>query len=155
MWQNADGGWATYEKTRGPAWLEQLNPSQVFGDIMIDYSHVECTSASLQGLVVAKKRFPGEFDEAIDTAIERGLAFLNAAQRPDGSFEGAWAVCFTYGTWFGVSGLLAAGIPASDPRIVRACAYLLKQQREDGGWGEHGDSSRQRRWIQAPDGQMF
>ena len=152
-WQNEDGGWATYEKTRGPAWLEQLNPSQVFGDIMIDYSHVECTSACIQGLVVGRKRFPGEFDEVIEKAIERGIAFLNKAQRPDGSFEGAWAVCFTYGTWFGVTGMLAAGIPASDERIVRACRYLLAQQRADGAWGEAGDSSRERKWIQAADGQ--
>ena len=37
--QNNDGGWATYENTRGPAWLEVLNPSGVFGDIMVDYSY--------------------------------------------------------------------------------------------------------------------
>ena len=47
-WQNEDGGWATYEKQRGGAWLEALNPSQVFGDIMVDYSYVECTSACIQ-----------------------------------------------------------------------------------------------------------
>ncbi|RME27250.1 MAG: squalene--hopene cyclase, partial [Deltaproteobacteria bacterium] len=38
-WQNADGGWATYEKRRGGGWLELLNPSDVFGDIMVDYSY--------------------------------------------------------------------------------------------------------------------
>ena len=37
-WQNDDGGWATYERQRGPAWLERLNPSQIFGEIMVDYS---------------------------------------------------------------------------------------------------------------------
>lgn len=152
--QNDDGGWATYEKTRGAPWLEQLNPSQVFGDIMIDYSHVECTSACIQGLVVARRRFRGELDEEIDRAIERGLSFLRAAQRPDGSFEGAWAVCFTYGTWFGVKGLLAAGVPPSDPAIVRAVNFLLRVQRADGAWGEHGDSSRERRYIQAPAGRV-
>ncbi len=30
-------GWATYENNRGFRWYEQLNPSEVFGDIMIDY----------------------------------------------------------------------------------------------------------------------
>jgi squalene cyclase len=34
--QNADGGWATYENTRGWRWFERLNPSEVFGDIMIE-----------------------------------------------------------------------------------------------------------------------
>ena len=29
--QNADGGFASYEKIRGPWWLELLNPAEVFG----------------------------------------------------------------------------------------------------------------------------
>jgi hypothetical protein len=40
--QNSDGGWASYENTRGGAWFELLNPAEVFGDIMIDYTYVEC-----------------------------------------------------------------------------------------------------------------
>ena len=34
-----DGGWATYEETRGGSWYEYLNPAEVFGDIMIDYTY--------------------------------------------------------------------------------------------------------------------
>jgi lanosterol synthase len=79
---------------------------------------------------------------------------LRRAQRSDGSFEGSWAVCFTYGTWFGVSGLLAAGAGPEDPAIRRACAFLEHRQRSDGGWGEHGDSCRERRWIEARDAGM-
>jgi squalene/oxidosqualene cyclase-like protein len=149
--QNEDGGVATYENTRAPKWLETLNPAHVFGEIMIDYSHVECTSAFLQALHAAKKVATTKELAAITRALAQGERFLRAEQRADGSFEGAWAVCFTYGTWFGVSGLLAAGVPASDPAIRRACAFLLEQQREDGGWGEHGDSCRERRYIHAPD----
>lgn len=48
--QNTDGGWATYENTRGWNWFEQLNPAEVFGDIMIDYSYVELSSACVTGL---------------------------------------------------------------------------------------------------------
>jgi len=29
--QNSSGGYATYELVRGPAWLELLNPAEVFG----------------------------------------------------------------------------------------------------------------------------
>lgn len=36
--QNPDGGWATYELNRGWNWFEWFNPSEVFGDIMIDYT---------------------------------------------------------------------------------------------------------------------
>ena len=39
------GGWATYELQRAPAALELLNPSEVFGKIMVDYEHVECRYA--------------------------------------------------------------------------------------------------------------
>jgi lanosterol synthase len=29
--QNPNGGFASYELIRGPSWLEQLNPAEVFG----------------------------------------------------------------------------------------------------------------------------
>lgn len=62
-------------------------------------------------------------------------------------------MCFTYGTWFGVSGLLAAGVGPEDPAVRRACAFLEAKQRRDGGWGEHGDSCRERRWVEAREAQ--
>jgi lanosterol synthase len=156
-WQNDDGGWATYERQRGGAWLEALNPSQVFGDIMVDYSYVECTSACLQALVKARASAAGGghgTGAAIADAIAGGTRFLRRAQRADGSFEGSWAVCFTYGTWFGVTGLLAAGAPADDESIRRACAFLLAKQRTDGSWGEHGDSCREHRYVEAASGSV-
>ena len=149
-WQNDDGGWGTYEKQRGGTWLEALNPSQVFGDIMIDTSFVECTSACLQALVKAKQRFGAKFQ--LDDAIARGVAFLRAQQEDDGSFEGSWAVCFTYGTWFAVSGLRAGGASKDDPAIRRAVRFLLGKQRSDGSWSEHGDTCRERKWIDGEQG---
>ena len=151
-WQNKDGGWATYELKRGGAWLERLNPSEVFGDIMVDYSYVECTSAVLQALARARTRFPKLGD--VDRTIARGEAFLRARQRADGSFEGSWAVCFTYGTWFGVSGLVAAGAGRDDPALARAVDFLVGWQKPDGSWGESGQSCRERRYIQHPRGQV-
>ncbi len=147
-WQNDDGGWATYERQRGGAWLELLNPSQVFGDIMVDYSYVECTGAALSALARARPRFGAS--GPVTDAIARGARFLRGKQRPDGSFEGSWGVCFSYGTWFGVSGLLAAGVAPTDPSVQRACGFLLGKQQADGSWGEHGDSCREHRWIDQP-----
>ena len=146
--QNKDGGWATYEKQRAGKWLELLNPSQVFGDIMVDYSYVECTSACIQALVRARRRFPALLDTEIRKAIQRGIRFIKKRQRVDGSWEGSWGVCFTYGTWFGTWGLIAAGLQQNAPEIRRACGFLLHHQNPDGGWGESHLSCSERRYVQ-------
>jgi len=143
--QNGDGGWATYEPTRGPRWLELLNPSHCFGDIMIDYSYVECTSACVQALAALGPRLPASRTREVAAASRRGAKFVLSAQRPDGSWEGSWGICFTYGTWFGVWGLRAAGFPAVHPAIRRASDFLLAQQAGDGSWGETPESCRLRR----------
>ena len=50
---------------------------------------------------------------------------------------GSWAVCFTYGTWFGVTGLIAAGKTYENNEPLRkACAFLLSKELPSGGWGE-------------------
>ena len=90
----------------------------------------------------------------LDEAIAHGLAFIRSQQRDDGSFEGSWAVCFTYGTWFAVSALRAAGARKDDPAIRRAVSFLLGKQRDEGSWSEHGDTSRERRWIDGVQGHV-
>ncbi|MBI5482656.1 MAG: squalene--hopene cyclase [Deltaproteobacteria bacterium] len=151
-WQDPSGGWATYERCRGGAWLERLNPSGLFSDIMVDYPCVECTSACLQGLAAVQRRFPGRLEGPIARATAAGERFLRGAQRPDGSWEGSWGVCFTYGTWFGVSGLRAASAAAGDAALRRACEFLTSTQRDDGGWGEHFSSCTERRYVPDDDG---
>jgi len=151
--QNDDGGWATYEKTRGPAWLERLNPSDCFADIMIDPSYVECTSASVQALAALQAHLPEARTPAIDAAIARGREFILRIQRPDGSWEGSWGICFTYGTWFGTQGLRAAGLPADHPALARAASFLLAKQLSDGGWGESAESCRARVYVSTDTGQ--
>jgi squalene/oxidosqualene cyclase-like protein len=151
--QNADGGWATYELTRGPAWLERLNASDCFRDIMIDYSYVECTSACLQALSAYRERFHAS-DARITQAIARGRAFLEAAQRVDGSWEGSWGVCFSYGTWFGVLGLKAAGHHAGSRALRRACDFLRAHQRADGSWGEEVEGCARRHYVPSAEGKV-
>ena len=51
MMQNTTGGWATCEKTRGSKLFEWFNASEVFGEIMVDYDYIECTSSALQASV--------------------------------------------------------------------------------------------------------
>ena len=135
-YQNEDGGWATYENNRGWGWYEQLNPSEVFGDIMIDYSYVECSMASLTALADFAETFPDHRSDDIRRSIEKGRSFLKNIQRDDGSWYGSWACCFCYGVWFGIEGLIKCGEPVNSPCILKACRYLLMHQRPNGGWGE-------------------
>ncbi len=135
-YQNEDGGWATYENNRGWGWYEQLNPSEVFGDIMIDYSYVECSMASLTALADFAEKFPDHRTDDIRRSIDKGRAFLRSIQRDDGSWYGSWACCFCYGIWFGIEGLIKCGEPVDSPSIIKASKYLLKHQRPNGGWGE-------------------
>ncbi|MED6111691.1 CRISPR-associated protein 1, partial [Stylosanthes scabra] len=135
--QNSNGGFATYELTRSYSWLEIINPAETFGDIVIDYSYVECTSASLQALASFRKLYPMHRAEEISRCIKKATAYIEKAQASDGSWYGSWAVCFTYATWFGIYGLVAAGKSYDDcPGIRKACEFLLSKQLPSGGWGE-------------------
>jgi len=148
-YQNADGGWATYENNRGYGWFEFFNPSEVFGNIMIDYSYVECSSSAMQALAEFANKFPShKFD--IPTALARGARFIKSVQRDDGSWYGCWGSCFTYGCWFGIEGLLASGELATSEPIQRCVKFLLACQHEDGGWGEDFGSCYNRVYTPAP-----
>lgn len=135
--QNGDGGFATYELTRSYAWLELINPAETFGDIVIDYPYAECTSAAIQALTSFKKLYPEHRRHEIENCISKAAKFIEDIQAPDGSWYGSWGVCFTYGGWFGIKGLIAAGNTYSNcPCIRKACDYLLSKELASGGWGE-------------------
>jgi squalene cyclase len=89
---NADGGWATYENNRGYRWYEMLNPSEVFGDIMIDYSYVECSSACITALKKFSEVYPEHRTSEVLNAIQAGRQFIKSIQRKDGSWYGSWGV---------------------------------------------------------------
>jgi squalene cyclase len=107
----------------------------------------------MQALAAFRARYPGAHDAAIHAAIARGRDFLLGAQRSDGSWEGSWGICFTYGAWFGTWGLLAAGLAADHPAMLRAAEFLLAKQLQDGGWGETPESCRARTYVHAEAGQ--
>jgi len=129
--QNSDGGFATYENNRGFGWFEMLNPSEVFGDIMIDYSYVECSMASLTALRDFHDEYPGHRRSEILGSLKRGCKFLKSIQRDDGSWYGSWACCFCYGIWFGIEGLVACGEGTE-------CREIRKVRRRE----ERSDSKR-------------
>ena len=154
-WQNPDGGWPTYERRRAGSWLELLNPSEIFADVMTDRSYVELTSSAIWALVEARTRFAADLGHrlgAVERAITRGARYLRRTQRADGSWEGAWGICFTYGTWWATWGLLAHGARTDDPAIAQARKFVLSKQLPDGGWGESYRSCTTRTYVHHPEG---
>jgi squalene cyclase len=158
-----EGGWATYEKTRGWGWFEHFNPSEVFGDIMIDYCYVECTSASITALarVLAQRDPRTKRVEEMRAAIRCGKSFILSAQRADGSWYGSWGCCFAYAAWFAIEGLVCDGGGGGDADCAQSSAiaaatangvrFLLSKQRdEDGGWGEGFGSCHSKEYDDAP-----
>ncbi|KAL6335515.1 hypothetical protein AAG906_030643 [Vitis piasezkii] len=150
--QNADGGFATYELTRSYRWFELINPAETFGDIVIDYPYVECTSAAIQALTSFKKLYPEHRRHEIENCISKAAKFIEDIQAPDGSWYGSWGVCFTYGGWFGIKGLIAAGNTYSNcPCIRKACDYLLSKELASGGWGESYLSCQNKVYTNLPE----
>lgn len=149
--QNDDGGWSEYERSRASAAVELLNAAEVFGDVMVGHSYVECTSACIQALLAYRKAHPGYRDREIERAVEHGLEYVRRVQRDDGSFYGGWGICFSYGTWFGIDALVAGGASEDRERIARACRFLIGHQRADGGWSESHRSCTEKRWVEHED----
>lgn len=84
--QNSTGGFASYELTRSYKFLEVINPAETFGDIMIDYQYVECTSAAVHGLVSFMTMYPGHRRKEIEGCITKAVKFIESIQLPDGSW---------------------------------------------------------------------
>jgi lanosterol synthase len=146
--QNDDGGFGTYEKRRGPHFLDAVNPSEMFGACMTERSYLECTGSTLSALGQFRSVYPSVESRRIDRAISRGVRFLRQSQRPDGSWPGFWGINFTYAIFHVVKGLRAAGVAAGDPALQRAADWLVQHQRPDGGWGEHYSGCLQDRYLE-------
>ncbi|KAK7390528.1 hypothetical protein VNO78_25836 [Psophocarpus tetragonolobus] len=135
--QNKNGGFASFELTRSYAWLEKLNPVEIFEDIMIDHQFVECTSSAIEGLASFTKCYPRHRRKEIKTCIDNAANYIKSMQLANGSWYGSWGICYTYGTWFGIKGLIAADKSYKDSHNIRkAREFLLSKQLLDGGWGE-------------------
>ncbi|XP_004309763.1 PREDICTED: beta-amyrin synthase-like isoform X2 [Fragaria vesca subsp. vesca] len=146
--QSMNGGFPPWEPARGAEWLELLNPAEFLADIMIEHEHGECTSSVIQALVMFKKLHPEHRKEEIEDSISIALHYLENIQMSDGSWYRDWGVCFTYGTWFALSGLAAAGKTFSTCAAMRnGVSFLLKVQRENGGWGESYLSCPQETYV--------
>ncbi|CAD2220057.1 lanosterol synthase [Angomonas deanei] len=151
-----DGGWASYEATRAPAYCELFNCAELFKDVMVEYSYAECSSSCIHSLSLFRKLYPQHrLRREVDRAIREGIACVLRKQRPDGSFYGSWAVCFTYSAWIVSDALRASGEledMANHPHCQKMIHFLRQHQNADGGWGEDINACVRQVWVDNPDG---
>ncbi|KAM0862130.1 hypothetical protein ACQ4PT_045449 [Festuca glaucescens] len=145
---NKDGSFSTYERARTSSWLEVLNPSESFRNIVVDYPSVECTSSVIDALMMFRDQHPLYRNNEIEGCVQKAALFIESKQQKDGSWYGTWGICFTYGTMFGIKGLTIAGRTYdTSSSIRRACKFLLSNQQPTGGWGESYISSENEEYV--------
>lgn len=124
--QNPDGGWGAFDRGNACGILTRVP----FADhnAMIDPSTEDVTARVLECLGCLGW-------SPSDTAVARGLRFLEKQQTAEGAWYGRWGVNYIYGT----SGVLRAleALHLSGERMAqRAVAWLRSVQNPDGGFGE-------------------
>ncbi|MEW6381803.1 MAG: prenyltransferase/squalene oxidase repeat-containing protein [bacterium] len=141
--QNADGGWASFDKnTIHP--LDAQNPEgglifdflDVNMTFFFDWSNADVTSR----VILALGNLGYQKQKDWSAVISKAIGFIKSQQKPPGYWEGRWGVNCTYGTGQVLQGLAAAGENPAQPYIRRAIKWLKSVQNADGGWGESADS---------------
>ncbi|HEY1650392.1 MAG TPA: squalene--hopene cyclase [Acidimicrobiales bacterium] len=135
--QCADGGWAAFDVDNDSRLVAAL-PFCDFGEVT-DPPSADVTAHVVEMLAGE----PGTSPEALSRAVE----WLWSRQEADGSWFGRWGVNYVYGTGAAIPALVAAGVDATDGRILRAVRWLEEHQNDDGGWGEDVRSYVDTEWI--------
>ena len=128
--QSTDGGWGAFDADNDSPLPTQL-PFFDFGAVT-DPPTADVTAHVVEMLACE----PGPLKPAWQEALKAGIDWLSAHQEPDGSYWGRWGVNYVYGTGAVLPALIAAGVPAGDPRVADGVRWLVEHQNADGGWGE-------------------
>jgi len=125
--QNSDGGWAAFDKTKSRPILEYIP--------FADHNAMQDPSCpDIAGRVLESLGHNG-FRKG-QTIVDRAIHFIRREQDKDGPWWGRWGVNFVYGTWQVLAGLRAVGEDMNAEYIQRAIAWLRSVQKPDGSFGE-------------------
>lgn len=138
--QNDDGGWPAFEKNIDKK-IWSLLPIEGNKFLISDASSADLTGRTLEFLG-NYTNLPKEHQ-----IVKDGIKWLLSNQEKDGSWYGRWGICYIYGTWAAMTGLLAAGTSPEEKQIQEAVHWLKRIQNEDGGWGESCHSDQRNRYI--------
>ncbi|XP_019183165.1 PREDICTED: dammarenediol II synthase-like [Ipomoea nil] len=142
------GGFAVWEPPIPQPYLEMLNPSELFADIVVQGEHVETTGSIVSALAAFKHDYPDYRAKEVAMSIAKAAEYLETQQQADGSWYGYWGICFLYGTCFALLGLTAAGRSYENSEAIRKAAhFFLSKQNQEGGWGECLESCPTMKYI--------
>jgi len=133
--QNADGGWAAFDRTEERPLLEHVP----FADhnAIQDPSCPDITGRTLECL--------GHHGLGPDhPQAQQAIQFLRSRQEPEGCWFGRWGVNYIYGTWQVLVGLKSIGCDMNAQWIRRAGVWLESVQQPSGAFGESADTYENR-----------
>jgi sporulenol synthase len=138
--QNQDGGWASFEKNTDNLLFSYIPLDDA------DFAAIDSSTADLTGRTL---EFLGNFAGLTiqHPGVKRAVDWLISTQEKDGSWYGKWGVCYIYGTWAAVTGLMAVGVPSSHAAIQKAVKWLISIQQQGGGWGESCKSCEVKKYV--------
>ncbi|MDE1902106.1 MAG: squalene--hopene cyclase [Alphaproteobacteria bacterium] len=138
--QSKNGGWGAFDADNTYYYLNHI-PFADHG-ALLDPPSADVTARCLSMLAqLGYKKDHPQVAAAID--------YLRREQEKEGCWFGRWGTNYIYGTWSVMCALNAIGIDPQDRMVRHAVAWLNEKQREDGGWGEDGDSY----WTDKPKGE--
>ncbi|HEY8674442.1 MAG TPA: squalene--hopene cyclase [Candidatus Dormibacteraeota bacterium] len=123
--QSSNGAWAAFDRDNVRTLVYRL-PFADFG-ALVDPPTEDVTAHAIEMFTAL-----GERPES--AMLAPAIAYLRAAQHPEGSWFGRWGVNHLYGTWCALSALAPLGV--ADAGVGRAVAWTQRMQNRDGGWGE-------------------
>nr|GMD06495.1 dammarenediol II synthase-like [Ipomoea batatas] len=142
------GGFSIWEPPVPQPYMQLLNPSEFFADIVVEKEHVEPTGCIISALAAFKSQYPNYRPKEIDISISKAVQYLENEQQADGSWYGYWGICFLYGTCFALLGLATAGKNYENSKAIRkAVHFYLSKQNQEGGWGECLESCPSMKYI--------